>query len=50
MLALIKLGPEHRFKECLVYGRKFPQNDTIIGKTEKFQVFFTFSGSFLLIF
>ena len=29
---MIELGPEHGFKECLFYGRKFPQKDTIIGK------------------
>ena len=45
-LALIKIGPEHGFKECLIYGRKFPQNDTIIGKTENFQVFQYFQAVF----
>ena len=36
----IKLGPKHGFKECLIYGPKFPQTDTIIGKTENFQAVF----------
>ena len=30
---VIKLGPKHVLqKKCLIYGRKFPQNDPNIGK------------------
>ena len=43
----MKLGPEHGFKECLIHDRKFPQNDTIIGKTENFQVFQHFQAVFV---
>ena len=47
-LQTIKLSPKHVFqKNGLIYDRKFPQNDPNVGKSEKFQVFFTFLGPFL---
>ena len=42
-----KTMSEARFsKNCLIYGPKFPQNDTNLGKTQNFQVLLHFRPFF----